>query len=548
MLITGAVVDPAGRFNAQDARALADNTDQLTQLEGQFVAVEATAERITVTNDAYGVYQVFYAEQGGSCLVSNNATVLAHILDASEYDALGVSAFIAGSFAMSNRTLLRGVTVMPGGQQWTWSPTRGLERRTYYHYATLAQATKAPLSERQAAGVAQALGDQLQQLSRQSASLRVPITAGRDSRVMVALALQRRLDAEYFSVGDANRDDVKVGASIAERYGLRHTCKPTSMETIIGSWASLAERVVARNDGLVTLEHIGNAVDEEGLQHNPTMLYGAGGEIARGYYQTARTCLMQPSPHYLTSLLHDAAIGHHHALLTPAAYHAVKGYVAQFVTETLGAGFSASDVPDVFFLNEIVRRWAGSQFRQVMHRFRVFSPFCTRPYAETAFQLVPAERMMEALPLALIRHSYPELLQIPFDKPLMPQTRAALRQKLLKQQLKEDAKSLLRQLGVLAPLRKLKRHPAGSDPKLSKANERLYYLEQMRAYCLDQAASPLWDYVSREAFERMMAKDHQLLRVHNLRMLYNVMTVFYYERYLTSLVSTTASVSINLDC
>jgi asparagine synthase (glutamine-hydrolysing) len=277
------------------------------------------------------------------------------------------------------------------------------------------------------------------------------------------------------------------------------------------------------------------------------MLYGAGGEIARGYYHNARTCFTNPSPRYLTTLLHDEMVGYDGMLLTPTAHQEVKGYLGQFVTDTLSTGFAASDVPDVFYLNEIVRRWAGSQFRQVMHNFRVFSPFCTRPYVEAAFKLAPYHRVMESLPLSLIKHINPELFEIPFDKPLMPQTKAALRQKMFKQQLKEDAKTLLRRAKLLETLRKFKNYQTDGDPKLSKGNERIYWLEQvsehMRTFCLDHASSRLWDYIARDDFELVMKKENAVLRVHNLAAIYNIMTVFYYEQYRKSLVTMPSTLS-----
>jgi hypothetical protein len=54
-------------------------------------------------------------------------------------------------------------------------------------------------------------------------------------------------------------------------------------------------------------------------------------------------------------------------------------------------------------------------------------------------------------------------------------------------------------------------------------------LPWLRAMCLDQPASPIWEFVDRDVFERMTGKESSLpARRQIIRGLYNVGTVFAY--------------------
>jgi hypothetical protein len=119
-----------------------------------------------------------------------------------EFDPLGLSTFLNMRWPMADRTLIQGVTVLPGGQQWRFSPYDGFNKRTYYRYQQLAKIKKetGPVALKQ---VVSDMGTHLRPLEAQTSSLHIPVTAGRETRLIVALSLKERLTAEYFHSRDA---------------------------------------------------------------------------------------------------------------------------------------------------------------------------------------------------------------------------------------------------------------------------------------------------------------------------------------------------------
>jgi asparagine synthase (glutamine-hydrolysing) len=538
--IAGAAVDPSGRFNPMHARQLAGHRDTWTELEGQFVALHASHEGLEIVNDAFGIFPVFVLRQGESYLISNSATALAVLGNISALDPLGVSTFIGSRWAAADRTLVQQVTVMPGAQKWRWTQGKGLSQETYHDYTKVTRQPKVAPSDEWLLHNAGQLSTQLSLLAEQTRALHIPISGGRDTRVMVALSLEKNPDAPYFTVGDSSRTDVHIGKEIAERYGLQHRHDEIDPAEITDNWQQLAQQVVRRNDGMVTLAHIRNAIETVSYDHLPMMLYGAGGEIARGHYHDFATCFGRPSKAHLVHHLHDKLVGYKTTLLTDTAHEHINGYLQQFVDHHVDQGIASEDIPEIFYLQETTRRWGGNQFRQVMNSFEVFSPFCTRPYVDAAFALSAQWRVMEVLPLGLIRVTRPELLALPFDKSPSPSTVKALRREMQRKHRTIMLKSVARKLRIAETLKQIKiKKP---EPKeFGRLEERVYWFEAssetIREFCLDQTGSQLWRYVSRSDFERVMYKGNVALRQENLGRIYNIVTAFYYEAYLRSLLA-----------
>jgi hypothetical protein len=537
-LIAGAAVDPLGRFNPMHAQELASNFERATELEGQFVALRLTADGLELVNDPFGVLPVFVWRHGQGCLISNSATALAVLGGMAEFDPLGISSYVGGRCVAADRTLVRQVMVLPGGQKWRWTSRQGVREESYYDYTTAAQQPSVAPSESWLAQCAAQLGGQLARLTQQTQALHIPISAGRDTRVMVALSLAERLDASYFTVGDRSRVDVRVGKDIAARYGLKHRHDEIHPDEISHNWQELAERVVRRNDGMVTLAHIRNALETVSYDHLPMMLYGNGGEIARGYYHDALSCFGRANGAQLYRQLHSKMVGYPTTLLTDAVYEQVRAYLRGFIDDHLQRGVAASAIPDLFYLQEIARRWGGSQSRQPCNSFEVFSPFVTRPYVHAAFALSAPERVMEVLPLGLIRVTAPELARVPFDQPLKSQDVSVLRRKMQRERRITVLKAEARKLGVVRVLKQLRR--ASSPKEFGRLEERAHWfeasLEVIRSFCLDQTSSQLWRYVSRRDFELLMQPDNLALRQGRQERLYCIVTAFYYEQYLQSLL------------
>ncbi len=89
-------------------------------------------------------------------------------------------------------------------------------------------------------------------------------------------------------------------------------------------------------------------------------------------------------------------------------------------------GFATKDLNTVFYLRDRLRRWGGSNFRQISAFIDVFAPLATRPYARAAFGVPAYQRYCERIPKELLARLVPELGDVPFEMPWHPQTVSGL--------------------------------------------------------------------------------------------------------------------------
>ncbi len=126
------------------------------------------------------------------------------------------------------------------------------------------------------------MGEMMGQAVGGVAPVRCALTAGRDTRVLLALLQNagREGDAQFYTGGAPGSADLEVGAELAERLGLGHTIESPSMEG--RDWGLAAERFVAQNDGLASLLQLPDYIE---LTAPPerlgVTLWGVGGEIGR---------------------------------------------------------------------------------------------------------------------------------------------------------------------------------------------------------------------------------------------------------------------------
>ena len=539
-LFDGCPVDPHDSIRGHNARDLAHHwADIPERLDGQYVAAKCCrgGDWMEVVTDPLGVHQTYVMVSDGAWAVSNSVQVLLRLLGTPAVDPVAVAMWAGIGFVCGNRTMHQGIEVLPPGVRWQWTRPQGHSEVVYFPRSDLAGGSRGRLTEERVADLGHRLGGGLRVLADRVGTVECPITAGRDSRMMVALMLRFGVPGEYFSAGTPGSADLEIGTRIAEHFELPHaTGDQLDDDFVVRSWDSLSSQFLLRTDGMVTLEHIVNAFAfPEQVTNFPVHLYGAGGEIARGYYTDKRWIVRSPDVRTATDYLKSYFLRkkHRSRLLTPEGLRLAEAYLEQFVERTLSSGFEPEDVPDVFYLGERVRRWAGSNFRPPIPFRSVYSPFCSRSYAEVAFSLSLARRYSEHLPHELLRWCAPELSRIPMEKPWRFQNPAALKAGLLAER---GGKALRRRLPNV-----LSRMLSGKGPpqRQWRAQRRFGWFERkredFRELCLDQDGSSVWECVDRTRIEELLNPDTDpSLRAGHLGGLYGVLTMVQYENLTTT--------------
>jgi asparagine synthase (glutamine-hydrolysing) len=524
VLYDGSLVERAGRFAAHDASALASHWDQVRELEGQFVAARLQVDppAMELVSDWLGFHQTYYHRSGDTWVASNNVRLVRRLMGLNALDPSGVSLMLTTGWVGGDRTLEREIQVVPAAQHWIWDAHRPEPRQTtYYPWERLAA-----MKHRRRRPSFQRLGEEMVETCRSFARaygrLRCPLTGGRDTRLLAALLVNGQIDAEYYSSGAPGSPDVTVARRIADHYRLPLEVQLHPSDAVIQAWESAATKLIQQNDGLVNLVQIADLVHQpQEVERLSLSLWGIGGEIARGNYYSFRILLFDRRLATIRENLADLLADSHGGLIRPEGLDRTRDFVLDFAAQATDDGFEPLDIGDLFFTWDRVRRWAGSNERKAMPAGDRYSPFVSRSFVEAAFSMSPVARMTAPSHFHLIKLLAPDLHRLPFGTGTWRSQWPPLN--LWRRSFHAAAEKVKRGNRNKVP-------PARSD---GLGFDLAIWLEAklpwLRAMCLDQPASPIWEFVDRDVFERMTGKESSLpARRQIIRGLYNVGTVFAY--------------------
>jgi asparagine synthase (glutamine-hydrolysing) len=222
---------------------------------------------------------------------------------------------------------------------------------------------------------------------------------------------------------------------------------------------------------------------------------------------------------------HDSFIRHEVLVLT-------KFYLQRFVEEAIDECIAPQDVPDVFYMYDRVRRWAGTNARKGISTGDRFSLLCTRSFVKGAFTIPALHRYSESLHYELIRLLVPDLHSVPFVKtfwcpqyPIINLFCQTTAQSVLTPSLKRTLRRVIQRRVI----RLNSNNNSSKIPVFDQAAWLESKLAWIRELCLDQPGSELWNFVDKPTFERITsATANQVDRRPNVHRLYDVATLFYY--------------------
>jgi hypothetical protein len=302
--------------NPLDARFWLDPHD----VDGRYVGVRVVGGEVTVFADPLGAYPVYRRRDGA---VSNNAFALRE--DSSmRMDVL--ASLLGGGWSLSGDPVWEGVErirveppAVGGGD---FDPDRA----------------------------ADILVDTVRALAdwpgRPSV---VPVTAGRDSRLVLAAALGAGIEFETTTGGEPGHPDVEIGQQLARVAGV--PWKPIEDDpygSVESDWRRAAELLWLTTSGTASL---GDAAGfPHGPRPGPLPLWhsGQGGEIARHYYGTGDGD---------ADLLYRRYVGRRPGraeLLNDDGERLLREQVRAFARET-----RPEDMRDLFYLHVRMGTWAG---------------------------------------------------------------------------------------------------------------------------------------------------------------------------------------------
>lgn len=418
LAIDGLPLARDGSFAAWEATELAQRWESLAELlEGQFsvTRIDLTDDRIEVLLDPLGLVPLYLGRHGGAIVVSTSASAIDELLPRAGIDRLAVSSFVGLGWAVDKRTLISNVSVLDGGSLHTVT-SRGLSSKRHFGPVELAGARGRLRPVRALAGELVGL---VGEAAKVGSSVRCALTAGHDTRVMLALLRYAEVPADYYTHAEISETDVTIARELASRFGLVHSVRPSEQE--IGDWTTAASKFLTQTDGLSCLTQLLDyqAMDAPVSALELTM-WGVGGEIGRagaGPLSKVSPNLPVLSRLYAVQERLLAKKIDDRGLLSDSGRALVGEYIGRFCKERRDEGWRTRELSEAFYTFERVATWGSTGPRRASAMGDVFSPYCTRPFIEYCFALTPEERYLETPHRDLLSVLDRALLEHRFEQP-----------------------------------------------------------------------------------------------------------------------------------
>jgi hypothetical protein len=433
-------------------------------LDGRYVGVRVVDGEVTVFADALGAYPVYRSGE----LVSNNAEVLRVARGSTAMSAAVLASLLGGGWSLSGDPVWEGIDrIQP--ERPHLEPGSGFDADKAA--ATLVAAVKA-------------LADWPGRPST------VPITAGRDSRLVLGAALAAGIDFDTTTGGEPGHPDVEIGRELARVAGVPwKLIEHDPRGSVTSDWRRAAELLWLTSSGTSSLADA--AGFPFGSRPGPLPLWhsGQGGEIARTYYGDAS----ERGALYVSFVARRPG---RREILNRDGMRLVRKQLDAFWEEQLAAGIDERELTDMFYLHRRMGTWAGPTHGAVEYVRDTTSPLWSRRLLPNLLGLPRSARAKEEFHRAVLERLAPQLLEVPFEKQ------------------RSMARKIADELG-----RRIRPRPSPGDPFAR-------VLPEIRDAVLSQPDHPAWEVLDRPEVESLLARNPAVLDTMSRYYAWRLATVF----------------------
>lgn len=363
--------------------------------------------------DEAGLHQIFHRDDGRAAIASRAGFLAALAADRTpdREAALWLSAI---GYRVGPRSAWRGVAQLAQGHMIS-ADAAGARTAPMGHALALPPAGArgfahggADLLEQ---GLAQAKTAVL--LAAADAAVDLPITGGKDSRVVLAIALAAGLRDRLtvFTRGYAGHPDVRAGQGIAAALGLPHRREPPRGSD---APADLSAEAFVRLIGTIAYQADGGIGGWDNISGTTigrdSLISGHMGELLKAYRKDALPGgVLDP-----VALMRLQAPFDPLELLRPAASTLLEERLAGQMAAARAAGAGEGDLPDLFYWQNRVPNWLGGIRGITSFERQPVLPLGVPALLRLALTMTPEERKTELAHVLLIERAAPELLPLPF--------------------------------------------------------------------------------------------------------------------------------------
>jgi len=532
---SGMPVDPDNRHAAHNAADLAAHWNDLKdRLEGTYsvVQISDTENRIEIQTDLLGGEAVYYVRHKAGWLFSNSVLLLERLVGWKPLDNLGVSMYLHLGHTLGDRTLRRDIKMISGAQRWTLSGSSNVpKKRCYYPLSNLSKLPQRKLDDDVIQNLAGKLQRPLISLAEHFDSVVCPLTGGKDSRVIASLLMNAEITAKYFTFGDPDGGDARIASEIAREFDLTHELKTVDEKSVFDSWDKMCIQTVRSTDGMRSLHHLGGMSKSEPISGDSKDIYlwGACGEVARSFFGDLPFLKRDLCVSDIKSILDRTGPADSISMVHENAKERARAWKDQCVDNCADQGLALLDIPDVFGNHFFDARRLSNNGRGLAQIRDTFTPYASRAFLEATFSLPALRRFTEPLHYRILEVLSPGLHTYPFERHQWRSQNPMLH--LAKSRYRKKTRFVKRKL---RRIQNLIRPAEANYSNVDSMFSRLDWFEGkrtfMRQFALDSASSSVWDFVDRDRFEEITSdKTSSVVRSHNLKLLFLVVTLLYYD-------------------
>lgn len=373
-------------------------------------------------SDFSGVYPVYKASSDGVAFISNSPQLLKNVNNF-DYDLFSLGWLIGHANIFGENMPYAGVKLITPG---TYSKSK-ISSNGYFIdsvmenniWPMLQNGEEINPDSIQWGDLTDQLASSLLEMSRTYGELKLSLTGGKDSRLVLALALHAGLKEKIstFTKGPEGSPEIECAKNVANCVGVRHEslvskCQKQNLEFDYAStWRKLRQS---------NFRYFGSICLWDGLSGNifgtDYDVTGFGGELYRGPGGHAKQ--FKRLDFIKDDDLLKYWINYHQkmdplGLLTDEMKKHQLDHMKSWICKN--RMYRKDTLPEKFFVENRLSNWNGPLAQQVSGKVKIM-PLLNSQLARTVFKLSPSDRNSELVHFNLMRCACPSLAKLPFLK------------------------------------------------------------------------------------------------------------------------------------
>ncbi|HEV2329078.1 MAG TPA: asparagine synthase-related protein [Verrucomicrobiae bacterium] len=256
------------------------------KLNGLFsgLLIDKRRRKAYLFNDRYGAERIYWHETADAFYFASEARALLRMLpELRRFDEQGVAQFLRYGTTLDERTLFKGISVLPGGSLWAFDDGKWARHK---YFSPEVWESQTPLSvESFDSSFQETFRRILPRYIESDLRLGISLTAGLDSRMIMACLPAKALNPICYTYSGQNVDmlDARLAARVAAACGLEHKTLRIGADffTDFSTWV---DKTIYATDGYFGITGAHEIyLSRQARELSPVRLTGIfGGEIFRG--------------------------------------------------------------------------------------------------------------------------------------------------------------------------------------------------------------------------------------------------------------------------